>query len=127
MRDPVAQWRREGVALHTAASANGSAVRWVTRPLLLGPAGGYSDRIHANGSQSAAGGRRLVDTSVSVSGCHHQFIWREMAFFNIQTLLEAAEFIERREREAEHGYASILPCNVEFNRKKGKTRKTPNN
>ncbi|XP_060690513.1 max dimerization protein 4 [Hemiscyllium ocellatum] len=50
-----------------------------------------------------------------------------MAFFNIQTLLEAAEYIERREREAEHGYASILPCNVEFNRKKGKTRKTPNN
>ncbi|XP_078287934.1 max dimerization protein 4 [Rhinoraja longicauda] len=51
-----------------------------------------------------------------------------MAFFNIQTLLEAAEYIERREREAEHGYASTsLPCDVEFNRKKGKTKKAPNN
>ncbi|XP_032874278.1 max dimerization protein 4 isoform X1 [Amblyraja radiata] len=50
-----------------------------------------------------------------------------MAFFNIQTLLEAAEYIERREREAEHGYASTLPCDVEFNRKKGKTKKAQNN
>ncbi|XP_075457457.1 max dimerization protein 1 isoform X1 [Ascaphus truei] len=30
---------------------------------------------------------------------------------NIQMLLEAAEYLERREREAEHGYASILPFN----------------
>nr|XP_046178797.1 max dimerization protein 3 isoform X2 [Oncorhynchus gorbuscha] len=28
---------------------------------------------------------------------------------NIQVLLQAAEFLERREREAEHGYASLLP------------------
>ncbi|KAM8794515.1 max dimerization protein 1 [Eudromia elegans] len=28
---------------------------------------------------------------------------------NIQMLLEAAEYLERREREAEHGYASLLP------------------
>ncbi|XP_038603105.1 max dimerization protein 1 isoform X2 [Tachyglossus aculeatus] len=28
---------------------------------------------------------------------------------NIQMLLEAADYLERREREAEHGYASILP------------------
>merc|ERR1719510_1427914 len=28
---------------------------------------------------------------------------------NIETLLQAAEYIERREREAEHGYASSLP------------------
>ncbi|KAM9310556.1 max dimerization protein 3 [Pholidichthys leucotaenia] len=28
---------------------------------------------------------------------------------NIQVLLRAAEFLERREREAEHGYASVLP------------------
>ncbi|MEE6479785.1 hypothetical protein FKM82_012374 [Ascaphus truei] len=28
---------------------------------------------------------------------------------NIQVLLQAAEYLERREREAEHGYASILP------------------
>ncbi|XP_077751534.1 max dimerization protein 3 isoform X6 [Canis aureus] len=28
---------------------------------------------------------------------------------NIQVLLQAAEFLERREREAEHGYASLYP------------------
>ncbi|XP_070273285.1 max dimerization protein 3 isoform X2 [Myotis yumanensis] len=28
---------------------------------------------------------------------------------NIQVLLQAAEFLERREREAEHGYASLFP------------------
>lgn len=28
---------------------------------------------------------------------------------NIQVLLQAAEYLERREREAEHGYASVLP------------------
>ncbi|KAG9339317.1 hypothetical protein JZ751_023873 [Albula glossodonta] len=28
---------------------------------------------------------------------------------NIQVLLQAAEFLERREREAEHGYASVPP------------------
>ncbi|XP_030320000.1 max dimerization protein 1 isoform X1 [Calypte anna] len=28
---------------------------------------------------------------------------------SIQLLLEAAEYLERREREAEHGYASVLP------------------
>lgn len=28
---------------------------------------------------------------------------------NIQMLLEAADYLERREREAEHGYASMLP------------------
>ncbi|XP_048660124.1 max dimerization protein 1 isoform X2 [Marmota marmota marmota] len=30
---------------------------------------------------------------------------------NIQMLLEAADYLERREREAEHGYASMLPYN----------------
>ncbi|XP_044516822.1 max dimerization protein 1 isoform X2 [Gracilinanus agilis] len=30
---------------------------------------------------------------------------------NIQLLLEAADYLERREREAEHGYASMLPYN----------------
>merc|ERR1712152_19821 len=32
---------------------------------------------------------------------------------NIETLLQAAEYIERREREAEHGYASTLPTTSE--------------
>jgi len=32
-----------------------------------------------------------------------------MLEMNIDTLLQAAEYLERREREAEHGYASSLP------------------
>jgi len=32
---------------------------------------------------------------------------------NIETLLQAAEYIERREREAEHGYASLSVPNAE--------------
>jgi len=33
----------------------------------------------------------------------------KMLEMNIDTLLQAAEYLERREREAEHGYASSLP------------------
>ncbi|XP_060096150.1 max dimerization protein 3 isoform X1 [Heteronotia binoei] len=33
----------------------------------------------------------------------------ELIASNIQVLLQAAEFLERREREAEHGYASLAP------------------
>ncbi|XP_077182377.1 max dimerization protein 3 isoform X2 [Paroedura picta] len=33
----------------------------------------------------------------------------ELLARNIQVLLQAAEFLERREREAEHGYASLAP------------------
>ncbi|XP_012689377.1 max dimerization protein 3 [Clupea harengus] len=33
----------------------------------------------------------------------------EVNTYNIQVLLQAAEYLERREREAEHGYASVLP------------------
>ncbi|KAJ6667778.1 hypothetical protein lerEdw1_016099 [Lerista edwardsae] len=33
----------------------------------------------------------------------------ELIASNIQVLLQAAEYLERREREAEHGYASLLP------------------
>ncbi|KAM9792989.1 max dimerization protein 4 [Neosynchiropus ocellatus] len=47
-------------------------------------------------------------------------------------LLEAAEYLERRDREAEHGYASVLPYATDFSRKKTKanstmSRKTQNN
>ncbi|XP_028657469.1 max dimerization protein 4 [Erpetoichthys calabaricus] len=46
-------------------------------------------------------------------------------------LIEAAEYLERRDREAEHGYASVLPYNSDFSRKKTKasaiSRKTQNN
>ncbi|XP_058860515.1 max dimerization protein 4-like isoform X2 [Acipenser ruthenus] len=46
-------------------------------------------------------------------------------------LHEAAEYLERRDREAEHGYASVLPYNSDFSRKRTKastvSRKTQNN
>ncbi|KAK2838954.1 hypothetical protein Q7C36_013768 [Tachysurus vachellii] len=44
---------------------------------------------------------------------------------NIQVLLQAAEYLERREREAEHGYASVLPfySNTTEKRSKVKTKK----
>ncbi|XP_067240831.1 max dimerization protein 3 isoform X2 [Chanodichthys erythropterus] len=44
---------------------------------------------------------------------------------NIQVLLQAAEYLERREREAEHGYASVLPFyskGVSDKRKKQKSK-----
>ncbi|CAL9700121.1 unnamed protein product [Knipowitschia caucasica] len=54
-----------------------------------------------------------------------------MEFNSLLILLEAAEFLERRDREAEHGYASVLPFTSDFSRKKTKpapiTRKAPNN
>ncbi|XP_078269535.1 max-interacting protein 1 isoform X3 [Rhinoraja longicauda] len=46
---------------------------------------------------------------------------------NIQRLIEAAEFLERRDREAEHGYASSLPYDVEATRRKMKTKKNSSN
>ncbi|XP_062927309.1 max-interacting protein 1 isoform X2 [Mobula hypostoma] len=46
---------------------------------------------------------------------------------NIQRLIEAAEFLERRDREAEHGYASSLPCDAEATRRKMKTKKNSSN
>lgn len=36
----------------------------------------------------------------------------EQLHSNLQVLLQAAEYVERREREAEHGYASVLPCDA---------------
>ncbi|XP_062981973.1 max dimerization protein 4 isoform X2 [Elgaria multicarinata webbii] len=42
-------------------------------------------------------------------------------------LLEAAEYLERREREAEHGYASVLPFDSGCSRSKAKARKPQNN
>ncbi|KAJ8262233.1 hypothetical protein GJAV_G00164110 [Gymnothorax javanicus] len=50
---------------------------------------------------------------------------------SLSILLEAAEYLERRDREAEHGYASVLPYDTDFPRKKTKTspisRKPQNN
>ncbi|KAG7329002.1 hypothetical protein KOW79_007176 [Hemibagrus wyckioides] len=44
---------------------------------------------------------------------------------NIQVLLQAAEYLERKEREAEHGYASVLPfySKTTEKRSKAKTKK----
>ncbi|KAM7394340.1 hypothetical protein PAMP_021152 [Pampus punctatissimus] len=54
-----------------------------------------------------------------------------MEFNSLSILLEAAEYLERRDREAEHGYASVLPYSSDFSRKKTKSspisRKTQNN
>ncbi|XP_055018240.1 max dimerization protein 3, partial [Boleophthalmus pectinirostris] len=41
---------------------------------------------------------------------------------NIQVLLRAAEFLERREREAEHGYASVLPVSPGLSDKRSKQK-----
>ncbi|ELT93617.1 hypothetical protein CAPTEDRAFT_227074 [Capitella teleta] len=43
---------------------------------------------------------------------------------NISILIEAAEYLERRDREAEHGYASTLPMPEDYHRRKSKSRKT---
>uniref|UniRef100_S4R7M3 MAX dimerization protein 1 n=1 Tax=Petromyzon marinus TaxID=7757 RepID=S4R7M3_PETMA len=39
---------------------------------------------------------------------------------NIQILIDAAEYLERREREAEHGYAALLPFSKEESSRKKK-------
>ncbi|KAK2849334.1 hypothetical protein Q5P01_009168 [Channa striata] len=41
---------------------------------------------------------------------------------NIQVLLRAAEFLDRREREAEHGYASVQPLSPDQSCKKSKQK-----
>ncbi|KAM6923713.1 max dimerization protein 3 isoform 1-T1 [Xenentodon cancila] len=43
-------------------------------------------------------------------------------FCNIQVLLRAAEFLERREREAEHGYASVLPLSSAHSDKRSRQK-----
>ncbi|CAL1533330.1 unnamed protein product [Lymnaea stagnalis] len=50
---------------------------------------------------------------------------------SIEQLLQAAEFIERRDREAEHGYASTLPMPDEYSynpsKRRSKSKKTQGN
>lgn len=46
---------------------------------------------------------------------------------SIAALLQAAEFLERREREAEHGYASAMPIPNDISRRKPKSKKTQGN
>ncbi|XP_027010448.1 max dimerization protein 3 isoform X2 [Tachysurus fulvidraco] len=45
---------------------------------------------------------------------------------NIQVLLQAAEYLERREREAEHGYASVLPFYSKTTEKRSKVKTKKN-
>ncbi|OWF49474.1 max-interacting protein 1-like [Mizuhopecten yessoensis] len=47
--------------------------------------------------------------------------------FNISQLIQAAEFLDRREREAEHGYASTAPMPEYLNKKKSKPKKSQGN
>ncbi|KAM9331204.1 max dimerization protein 4 [Gastrophryne carolinensis] len=54
-----------------------------------------------------------------------------MELNSLLILLEAAEYLERRDREAEHGYASVLPFDIDYSLKKTKaaslSRKSQNN
>ncbi|KAA0722304.1 Max dimerization protein 4 [Triplophysa tibetana] len=54
-----------------------------------------------------------------------------MELNSLLILLEAAEYLERRDREAEHGYASVFPYDSDFSGKKSKSssisRKPHNN
>ncbi|KAG9479538.1 hypothetical protein GDO78_011522 [Eleutherodactylus coqui] len=54
-----------------------------------------------------------------------------MELNSLLILLEAAEYLERRDREAEHGYASVLPFDSDYSLKKTKaaslSRKSQNN
>ncbi|XP_063221704.1 max dimerization protein 1-like [Bacillus rossius redtenbacheri] len=43
---------------------------------------------------------------------------------SIEALLQAAEYLERRDREAEHGYASTLPMPEDLIHKRPKTKKS---
>lgn len=46
---------------------------------------------------------------------------------SIAALLQAADYLERREREAEHGYACTLPIPEDNSRRKLKSKKTQGN
>ncbi|XP_054839019.1 max dimerization protein 4 isoform X1 [Eublepharis macularius] len=49
-----------------------------------------------------------------------------MEWNSLLMLLEAAEYLERREREAEHGYASVLPFESDCGRRRRPARKPQN-
>merc|ERR1712045_344164 len=50
-----------------------------------------------------------IHTQLGAASHSGNFKEVKMLEMNIETPLQAAEYIERREREAEHGYASTLP------------------
>uniref|UniRef100_UPI00398E5B19 max dimerization protein 1-like isoform X2 n=1 Tax=Pristiophorus japonicus TaxID=55135 RepID=UPI00398E5B19 len=45
---------------------------------------------------------------------------------NIERLIEAAHYLDRREREADHGYASLLPYRSEESGSKRKSKSKKN-
>lgn len=46
---------------------------------------------------------------------------------SIAALLQAAEYLDRREREAEHGYATTMPMPDDLNRRRPKIKKSQGN
>jgi MAX dimerization protein len=46
---------------------------------------------------------------------------------SIAALIQAAEYLDRREREAEHGYASTLPLPHDLSRRRPKSKKSQGN
>ncbi|KAM8848132.1 max dimerization protein 3 isoform 2-T2 [Synchiropus picturatus] len=52
----------------------------------------------------------------------HPKFTMESTIYNIQVLLRAAEFLERKDREAEHGYASVLPLSPNHSDKRSKQK-----
>lgn len=52
---------------------------------------------------------------------------RQCAMSTIADLLIAAEYLERREREAEHGYASTMPMPDDLTRRRPKNKKSQGN
>merc|ERR1712117_145372 len=55
--------------------------------------------------------RTALGTTLTENNVSNTVAMLEMS---IETLLQAAEYLERREREAEHGYASSLPSPSEY-------------
>lgn len=58
---------------------------------------------------------------------YNQYNIEECIAMSIAALLQAAEYLERREREAEHGYASTMPQTHDLSRRRPKSKKSQGN
>ncbi|TEA25053.1 hypothetical protein DBR06_SOUSAS6010028, partial [Sousa chinensis] len=67
--------------------------------------------VHSGAWVSGGSGGESVGSGGWSSGSGPRCRMAAAVRMNIQMLLEAADYLERREREAEHGYASMLPYN----------------
>nr|XP_058157500.1 max dimerization protein 4 isoform X2 [Dasypus novemcinctus] len=103
----------------------GGRARWKTSGSGSGAAG------RAGGRAASGAGREGPGRGRPPPSREHGGRARRMELNSLLMLLEAAEYLERRDREAEHGYASVLPFDGDFGRKKtkaaGLVRKAPNN